>query len=33
MQARMKNPAALLPGAVQAIQALMAAAQKAGDAP
>jgi AhpD family alkylhydroperoxidase len=33
MQARMKNPAALLPGAVPAIQALMAAAQKAGTPP
>ena len=30
MQARMKNPAAILPGAMQAIQALMAAAQKGG---
>jgi AhpD family alkylhydroperoxidase len=33
MQARMKNPAALLPGAVEAIQALMAAAHKAGTPP
>src|SRR5215475_8318116 len=30
MQARMKNPAALLPGAIEAIQALMACVQKAG---
>jgi AhpD family alkylhydroperoxidase len=30
MQAGMKNPAALLPGAMPAIQALMASAQKAG---
>ena len=30
MQARMKNPASTLPGAFQAIQALMAAAQKSG---
>jgi len=30
MQTRMKNPAAILPGAMQAIQALMASAQKAG---
>ncbi len=30
MQARMKNPAALLPGAVDAIQALMATVYKAG---
>jgi AhpD family alkylhydroperoxidase len=30
MQARMKNPAALLPGSMQAIHALMASAQKAG---
>ncbi len=29
-QARMKNPGAVLPGAVQAIQAVIAAAQKAG---
>jgi AhpD family alkylhydroperoxidase len=33
MQARMKNPAALLPGAVPAIQALMASAHKAGTPP
>lgn len=33
MQARMNNPAALLPGALQAIQALIAAAQKAGTPP
>src|SRR5215469_3779695 len=33
MQARMKNPGTLLPGAMQAIQALMAAAQKAGTPP
>jgi AhpD family alkylhydroperoxidase len=32
MQARMKNPAAIVPGAMQAIQALMAAVQKAGTA-
>lgn len=30
MQARMKNPAALLPGSIEAIQALMAAIYKAG---
>ena len=30
MQARMKNPAALLPGAIEAIQALMGAIYKAG---
>ena len=30
MQARTKNPAAIVPGAMQAIQALMAATQKAG---
>jgi AhpD family alkylhydroperoxidase len=30
MEARMKNPAALLPGAMQAIQALIASAHKAG---
>lgn len=30
MQARMKNPAAIVPGAMAAIQALMAAAQKTG---
>src|SRR5262245_41078013 len=30
MQARMKNPAVNLPGAMQAIQALMASAQNAG---
>ena len=30
MQARMKNPGALVPGSVQAIQALIAAVQKAG---
>jgi AhpD family alkylhydroperoxidase len=30
MQARMKNPAAALPGAVEAIQALMASVYKAG---
>src|SRR5262245_23204541 len=30
MQARMKNPAALLPGAMQAIQALMASIKQAG---
>jgi AhpD family alkylhydroperoxidase len=30
MQARMKNPAAILPGAMQAIQALMAAVDKGG---
>jgi AhpD family alkylhydroperoxidase len=33
MQTRINNPAALLPGAVQAIQALIAAAQKAGTPP
>jgi AhpD family alkylhydroperoxidase len=33
MQARMKNPAAIVPGAMQAIQALMASAQKAGTPP
>ena len=33
MQARMKNPAAVVPGAMQAIQALMAAIQKAGTPP
>jgi AhpD family alkylhydroperoxidase len=32
MQARMKNPAAILPGVMQSIQALMASAQKAGAA-
>lgn len=30
MQARMKNPAALLPGSMEAIQALMASAHKSG---
>jgi AhpD family alkylhydroperoxidase len=30
MEARMKNPAAIIPGAMEAIQALMAATQKAG---
>jgi AhpD family alkylhydroperoxidase len=33
MQTRINNPAALLPDAVQAIQALIAAAQKAGTPP
>lgn len=33
MQARMKNPAAVVPGAMQAIQALMTAVQKAGTPP
>lgn len=33
MQARIKNPTAILPGAMQAIQALMASAQKAGTPP
>jgi AhpD family alkylhydroperoxidase len=33
MQARIKNPAAIVPGAMQAIQALMASAQKAGTPP
>ena len=33
MQARMKNPAAIVPGAMEAIQALMAASQKAGTPP
>ncbi len=33
MQARMKNPAAIVPGAMQAIQALMASVQKAGAPP
>lgn len=33
MQARMKNPAALVPGAMQAIQALMASVQKTGAPP
>ncbi len=33
MQARMKNPAAIVPGAMQAIQALMTAVRKAGTAP
>lgn len=33
MQARIKNPAAILPGAMEAIQALMACAQKAGTPP
>lgn len=33
MQARMKNPVAVLPGALQAIQALMAATAKGGAAP
>jgi AhpD family alkylhydroperoxidase len=33
MQARMKNPAAIVPGAMEAIQALMAAVQKAGTPP
>jgi AhpD family alkylhydroperoxidase len=33
MQSRMKNPAAVVPGAMQAIQALMAAVQKAGTPP
>ena len=32
-QARMKNPAAMIPGAMQAIQALNAAIQKGGVAP
>jgi AhpD family alkylhydroperoxidase len=32
-EARLKNPTALLPGAVQAVQALMAATQKAGVPP
>jgi AhpD family alkylhydroperoxidase len=30
MQARMKNPAAVVPGALQAIQAMIAASQKGG---
>ena len=30
MEARMKNPAAIMPGAMQAIQALMGAIEKAG---
>src|SRR5262245_22397202 len=30
MQPRMKNPASILPGAMQAIQALMAATEKGG---
>jgi AhpD family alkylhydroperoxidase len=30
MQARIKNPAAIVPGAMEAIQALLAATQKAG---
>ncbi len=33
MQARMKNPAAIVPGAMEAIQALMRATQKAGTPP
>lgn len=33
MQARIKNPAVIMPGAMQAIQALMASAQKAGMPP
>src|SRR5262245_23511070 len=33
MQSRMKNPAALLPGAMEAVQALLATAQKAGTPP
>jgi AhpD family alkylhydroperoxidase len=33
MQARIKNPSAILPGAMQAIQALMASVQKAGTPP
>src|SRR5262245_43806623 len=33
MQARMKNPAAIVPGAMQAIQALAGAAQKSGAPP
>ena len=33
MHARMKNPAALVPGSLQAIQALIAAVQKAGVPP
>jgi AhpD family alkylhydroperoxidase len=33
MQARIKNPAAMLPGAMQAIQALMTAVEKAGTPP
>jgi AhpD family alkylhydroperoxidase len=33
MQARMKNPAAIVPGAMAAIQALVAATQKAGTPP
>jgi AhpD family alkylhydroperoxidase len=33
LQARMKNPGVLVPGAVQAIQALVAATQKAGVPP
>jgi AhpD family alkylhydroperoxidase len=33
MQARMKNPAAIVPGAMAAIQALMASAHKAGTPP
>lgn len=33
MQSRMKNPASIVPGAMQAIQALMAATQQAGAPP
>lgn len=33
MQARMKNPAAIVPGAMEAIQALMASVQKTGTPP
>lgn len=33
MQARMKNPAAIVPGAMEAVQALMRATQKAGAPP
>jgi len=33
MQARMKNPAAIVPGAMQALQTLMASTQKAGAPP
>ena len=33
MQARIKNPAVIMPGAMQAIQTLMASAQKAGMPP
>lgn len=33
MQARLKNPATIVPGAMQAIQALMASVQKAGTPP